>query len=97
MNTVTGLTSEMKRRKGGRFRRFQALDDALTIFLHLHDHPSWFGTSDIIRVMEWEYNEATRKRTRRIGEALVRLGRVETKKVHGGSVGAAERMWRILE
>ena len=103
MNNHIGTTHEMntkgfKSKNGNyRFRRFQALDDALCIFLHLQENPSWFGTSDVIEFMDWNNNEATRKRTRRICESLVRIGRIDTKRVHGGSIGACERMWRILE
>lgn len=96
-----GITHEMKVKGRAyhkwRYRRFQALDDALTIFLHLQDHPHWFSTTDVIEFMEWNNNPATRKRVRRIGESLVRLERVETKNTTGGSPSHPERIWRILE
>jgi len=97
MTSILGTTKEMNRRKGGRFRRFQALDDSIQIFLYMQTHKNWFSTTDVIGFMEWENTHATRKRTRRLGEVFVRLGIMETKRVNGGSPSRMERFWRILE
>ena len=77
------MSKEMKRRGKAygnyRYRRFQALDDALSIYFHMSEYSgTWFTVSDICDKMEWdETNKSTRRRVRRICESLKRVHRVE--------------------
>jgi hypothetical protein len=63
-----------------RFRRFQALDDALEIYFHMRSTGAWVTVRDIIYLMDWDENDQTvHKRVRRIAESLERVGRLQRK------------------
>jgi len=101
MSYAGPVTQEMKRRGKSygnyRFRRFQALDDALQIFFHIQDAKLWVTTTDLITQMDWERTPTTMKRTRRICESLVRIGKISKRTAHGGPENSHENLYRILE
>lgn len=66
-----------------RFRRFQALDDGITLYFAIKDAKSWVTVEDICIALEWdEHNPSTRRRVRRICESLVRIKRVQLRGGH---------------
>jgi hypothetical protein len=70
------------KRHNYRYRRFQALSDALDIYFVLSDvSGTWLDINDICDELEWDDRDpAIRKRVRRIFYALQRIERIEIKK-----------------
>lgn len=73
--------------KRSRYRRYQALNDALELYFAMLDHPGWYDWKELADLMEWEVGKrsatgesATRKRVQRMMYALERLGRVDVKR-----------------
>jgi hypothetical protein len=83
------MTKELRSRKrtrlGGnhvryqyRYRRYQALNDALDMFFVLSETKTWMSVDDICQELEWDSTDhAVRKRVRRMAEVLVRIDRAE--------------------
>lgn len=85
-----------------RFRRFQALSDALEIYFDvmLPYRRSWFTTRDICDAMEWPVNPTSQKRAIRLCLALKRVGRLErnTETPKGTNKGAFRTsFWRVIQ
>jgi hypothetical protein len=67
-----------------RYRRYQALNDALDMYFVLYETKGWMTVDDICEELEWDSQDsAVRKRIRRMAEALVRIERVEIKRTPG--------------
>lgn len=61
-----------------RYHRYQALSDCVEILDAIRDSGRAWNVKEICEFMEWDAtNGATRKRTRRIMQALIRIGKVE--------------------
>jgi hypothetical protein len=77
-NRYPDRNKHQRHERNYRFRRFQALDDALMIYFTLYDSKSWMSVQDLCERLEWNDEDgAVRKRVRRICESLRRVKRVQ--------------------
>jgi hypothetical protein len=63
-----------------RYRRFQALDDALMVYFVMQNIKAWVTVRDICESMDWDSEDpSTRRRVRRICQSLERVHRIQIK------------------
>jgi hypothetical protein len=87
------------KRHNYRYRRFQALSDALDIYFILSDvSGTWLDINDICGELEWDDRDpAIRKRVRRILYALQRIERIEIKKTVSFVIARVPKIKTIKE
>jgi prophage antirepressor-like protein len=81
-----------------RYRRFQALDDALTVYFAMQNINAWVTVRDICDVMDWNAEDnSTRRRVRRICQSLERVHRIQIKNGGKGRGPYVPLFMRVLE
>jgi hypothetical protein len=96
------MSKEMKQRSMAygnyRYRRFQALDDALMVYFAMQNINAWVTVRDICYEMDWNAEDGSvRRRVRRICQSLERVHRIQIKNSGKGRGPYVPLFMKVLE